>query len=80
MQRNDLISYLSTIAKPGMALDELADQENLFDSGILDSLAVIQIIMFLEQEYGVNLAAKGIDPAQLGTIEGILNAAQTSSI
>ncbi|HHQ13527.1 MAG TPA: acyl carrier protein [Chromatiales bacterium] len=72
--RDRLCSFLQTIARPGVSIANLQDDTNLFDHGALDSLAVIQIILYLEREYHVNLGARGIDPAQLGSIEGILNA------
>lgn len=72
--RRHLLDYLGSIARPGRSLEELADDDNLFDAGILDSLAVIQIIVFLEQEHGVDLAARRISPEELGTIGGILRA------
>ena len=40
----------------------------------MDSLAVIQIILYLEQTYGLKLADHGIDPTDLGSIESILSA------
>ncbi len=72
-QRQKLRDYLAGIARPGRSLTDLADDDNLFDAGVLDSLAVIQIILYLEQQ-GVDLAASGIAPEQLGTIAGILAA------
>ena len=77
--REDLIAYLRTIARPGQQIDDIGDDINLFDSGVLDSLAVIQIILHLEQNHGVDMAAHGIDPVDLGTIGGILNAIERAS-
>ena len=71
-QRADLLGFLKTIVKPGGNIDQAADADNLFDAGILDSLAVIQIIVYLEQSHGVNLAEQGIDPTELASIGGIL--------
>ena len=72
--REDLIAFLRTIARLGQQIEAGNDDVNLFDSGLLDSLAVIQIILYLEQNYGVNIVAHGIDPTDLGTIGGILSA------
>lgn len=70
-QRQALLDYLAGIARPGHSLAALSDDDNLFDAGVLDSLAVIQIILYLEQQ-GIDLAASGVGPEQLGTIAGIL--------
>ncbi len=72
--REQLVGFLRGVARPGQVLADIDDDLHLFDAGLLDSLAVIQIILYLEQEHGVNLAAMGIDPAALATVKGILNA------
>ncbi len=72
--RDRLRSFLQTIARPGVSIHNLQDDTNLFDHGALDSLAVIQIILYLEREHHVDLGASGIDPAQLGSIGDILDA------
>jgi acyl carrier protein len=77
--REELVGFLDTIARPGPSIDAVDDDTNLFDSGLLDSLAVIQIILHLEQQHGVDMAAHGIDPNDLGSITGILNAIQRAS-
>ena len=40
----------------------------------MDSLVVIQVILYLEQNHGLNLQADGIDPSDLGSVSGILGA------
>jgi methoxymalonate biosynthesis acyl carrier protein len=34
--------------------DEFSDQESLVISGLMDSLAIINIVVFLEQEYNID--------------------------
>ena len=77
-QRADLLGFLKTIVKPGGNLDQAADEDNLFDASIVDSLAIIQIIVYLEQSHGVNLSAQGIDPTELASIGGILKAIENA--
>ena len=77
--REDLIDFLSTIARPGRPIDGADDNTNLIDAGVIDSLALIQIIQYLEQEYGLNLQACGIDPNDLSTIAGILAAVERAT-
>ncbi len=72
--RSDLIVFLGTIVRPGCRLDIIAGDDHLVDAGVLDSLAVIHIIMYLESEYGINLAEQGINPADILSINGILEA------
>jgi D-alanine--poly(phosphoribitol) ligase subunit 2 len=71
--REQWIEFLSTIALPGQQVETVDDDVNLFDTGVLDSLAVIQIIMRLEENHGVDLLSQGVDPSELATIGGILD-------
>jgi acyl carrier protein len=76
--REDLVGFLNTVARPGYQADSVDDNTNLVDVGIIDSFALIQIIFYLEQEHDLHLQALGIDPADLGTINGILSAIANS--
>ena len=70
--RQQVIAFLDSVARPGCEIGAVSDTENLFDQGIMDSFALVQIIVFLEQQYAVQLHTLGIDPADLGTIAGII--------
>jgi acyl carrier protein len=72
--RRALVEFLNSVAKPGSGVDDVDDDTNLIQAGIVDSLALIQIIFYLEQNYALNLPALGIDPADLATIGGMLAA------
>ena len=72
--RRRLLGFLSEVAKPGRELNGIADDTNLIQTDIVDSFALIQIINYLEETHGLNLPALGIDPADLGTIGGMLDA------
>ena len=41
--------------------------------GLIDSLAILQIVTWLETTYGIDFAVRGIDPEDLATIGGILD-------
>jgi acyl carrier protein len=73
-QRRALVEFLNSVAKPGSRVDDVDDDTNLIRAGIVDSFALIQIIFYLEQNYDLDLPALGIDPADLGTIGGMLAA------
>jgi acyl carrier protein len=72
--RDGLVIFLNSVARPGCQVDDIEDDRNLIDADIIDSFALIQIISWLEQNYGLNLQELGIDPADLGRIDGILDA------
>ena len=72
-QRDDLIRFVRTIQKPNVSVDNLGDHEGLSAVGLIDSLAILQIVLYLETTYGIDFSAMGVDPEQLGTIGGILD-------
>lgn len=71
-QRVALVDFLATVAKPGRRIDGVDDDTNLIQAEIIDSFALIQIIFHLEEVYGVNLQAMGVDPADLSSIGGMM--------
>ena len=60
--RTELIRFLGTVARSGQTLDDVGDDENLIDAGVIDSLAMVQIIVHLEKDHGVDLRMGSIDP------------------
>ena len=75
--RRQLVAYLQTIARPGADFSTVADDTNLFDGGLLDSLSVIQIIEYLEQQYGLRFGGLGLDPRELASLAGIMRVCAT---
>jgi acyl carrier protein len=72
-QKSGLLAFLRTIQKAGVPVQSLDERERLVASGLIDSLAILQIISYLETTYEIDFAARGIDPEQLGSIGGILD-------
>ena len=77
--RADLEVFLLSVITPGCRLDDVDDSINLIDAGIMDSFALIQVIFYLEQNHGCDLQALGIDPVDLGSMQGILTAIQRAN-
>ena len=71
-RKSDLISFLRTIQRPDVALQEIDGDLSLVESGLIDSLALLQIITYLEQTYGIDFREKGIDPGELRSVNTIL--------
>ena len=69
--RANVIDFLRTIARPDSDLDSLGDEENLVENGVVDSLAVVQMVVYLESEHQLDVGM--IDPTELVSIQGILN-------
>lgn len=71
--RQALLAFLETILRPDVTPDGLGEHENLVEAGLIDSLSVLQIVLFLESEFGINFASTGVDPGRLYTTSSILD-------
>ena len=72
-RKEKLLGFLGTIQKAGLPIDTLGENEPLVASGLIDSLAILQIVTYLETTYDIDFSIRGVDPEQLGSIGGILD-------
>ena len=70
--KSDLIQFLRTIQRPDFPLQEIDGELSLVESGLIDSLALLQIITYLEQTYDIDFREKGIDPGEIKSVNAIL--------
>jgi acyl carrier protein len=56
---------------PGEDPDELTDATPLITGGVLDSIATIKLVLFMEERYGVKLEPHETDAEHLDTIVDI---------
>jgi acyl carrier protein len=56
---------------PGEDPSNLQSSTPLITGGILDSLATLELVSFLEKTYGIQLEAHEVDAARLDTLERI---------
>jgi len=68
-----LTRFLRTIQKPNKPVESIGMNENLVTSGLIDSLALVQIVVYLENTYGIDFASLGADPERLASIASILD-------
>jgi acyl carrier protein len=71
--KNELMAFLGTIQKPGYSIEAIDADESLVESGCLDSLAVVQIIVYLENRHGIDFHGWAGDPRELRSINSILD-------
>jgi acyl carrier protein len=81
-----LRQFLRGIQKPSKPIGNVGIDESLVESGLIDSLAIVQIVTYLEETYGMDFSARGLDPETLASMASILalidqasSASQTSS-
>lgn len=56
---------------PGERPDALTDDTALVTEGILDSLATLRLVSFLEKQYKISIAPHEVDPEYLDTLPRI---------
>ena len=56
-----------------------ADADSLIQSGRLESIDAVEIVMFLESRFGLDFAAIGFDQSQIDSVQLILDLVRTHS-
>jgi acyl carrier protein len=56
---------------PGEDASQLTDTTPLIAGGILDSVATVKLIVFLEERYGITVEDDETNEENLGTLSGI---------
>ena len=64
-------SYILQEFLPGTPADELASDTPLIDGGILDSLATVRLVAFLEEQFRIEVQAHEANVANLNSLEDI---------
>jgi acyl carrier protein len=70
-------SYILEEFLPGEDPDELTDDTPLITGGVLDSLATLKLVAYLEETFRVSIEAHEVDTENLNTlndIEGLVSA------
>jgi acyl carrier protein len=52
-------------------LSSLSDGESLIESGIMDSTGILELVAFLEMEFGITMADADIVPENLDSVMAI---------
>ena len=72
-----LRAYILDTFLPGENPETLTDATPLVTGGILDSLATLKLVSFLEQRYKIELQAHEVDVENLNTISQIVSLVRT---
>lgn len=72
-QKVELLDFLRTIQRPDYAQEPIDEESSLVESGFIDSLALLEIVNYLEQNYGIDFSERGIDPGDLRSVRTILD-------
>ena len=66
-----IITYISAeqVSKPELL--PLKNDTPLIESGIVDSLSLLRLLVFLEGEFGISLVNYGVIPENFNTVDAI---------
>jgi acyl carrier protein len=64
---------------PGESPDELTETTPLISGGILDSIATLKLVMFLEEEFGVSIESHEVDKEHLDNLTSIVRLLQSKN-
>jgi acyl carrier protein len=64
--------YIMREFLPGENPDELTPTTPLISGGILDSIATLKLVAFMEEEFGVNLQPHEVDREHLDNLDSIV--------
>jgi acyl carrier protein len=64
-------TYILDEFLPGEDPDELADDTPMITGGVLDSLATLKLVSFLEETFNVSIEAHEVDTENLNTLNDI---------
>ena len=63
--------YISRELVQDAALLPLSDDASLLDSGILDSLSLLQLVVFLEERFGITVGDTDLLPQNFASVQAI---------
>ena len=63
--------YISRELVPDPALLPLANDTSLLDSGILDSLSLLRLVVFLEERFGITMGDADLLPENFASVNAI---------
>jgi acyl carrier protein len=63
--------YICAQFLPGESPENLTDDTKLVSEGVLDSLASLKLVAFLEEKFGIKIEAHEVDVDHLDTLSAI---------
>jgi acyl carrier protein len=68
----ELKEYILSEFLPGEDPDELKDDTPLITGGVLDSIATLKLVLFIEERFGVTFEPHEVDPEHMDTATAIV--------
>ena len=71
--QEEVISYIRENFIVGRSDTEIILDESLIDSGIIDSTGILELVMFLEERFSINVDDEELIPENLDSINNIVS-------
>ena len=69
--RSAVRAFIATRLAPSAGRSDIADDEDLIDTGVVNSLGIFQLVAFLEERFQISVGDEEITPENFATIDGI---------
>lgn len=69
--RNKVIEFIERVSLVSLKDESIDPHSNLFELGVLDSYGLIEVILFIEQEFSVKLSDDDLLSPDLSSLDGI---------
>lgn len=69
--RDEITAYFAKVA-PGSVCQNLTPETPLLGSGLLDSLSILQLTMFLSDRWGIEISDEDFTPENFATIGSLV--------
>lgn len=60
-QQTNIQAHVTSIVCKTLTIETIAFEEDLFDSGVLDSLSMVQLMVALEDEFNIRIEPEDLD-------------------
>ncbi|BCJ94150.1 hypothetical protein acsn021_17190 [Anaerocolumna cellulosilytica] len=52
--------------------EDFADNQQLIDSGMIDSISIVKVIIFMEKNFGISFKEEDMDPENFETLQAMV--------
>lgn len=71
--KDRLMQFVTTYILYNESIDEIDFDDSLIDNGYIDSIGIIMLVSFIEDNFKVKVQDQEILPENFGTVNNILN-------
>ncbi|MNC41683.1 Acyl carrier protein [compost metagenome] len=76
MERSVILAQLKELISENLELevpDQLEDGHRIYDDLNIDSIMVLQLVVYIEENFGVSIPEEGVDPSVYETVGALVD-------